>query len=60
MGKLILGVVLYAIAFAFIYSAIAIAPNMQWPSTDLERIAASLLLAGFAAKLGGAIAILSK
>lgn len=60
MAKLILGVVLYAIAFAFIYSAIAIAPDMQWPSTDLERIAASLLLAGFAAKLGGAIAILSK
>lgn len=53
-----LGFGLYAIAFACFYLATSIAPNMQWPSNDIESIAAGLLVIGCIAKLGGAIAIL--
>jgi hypothetical protein len=59
MAKLVLGIALYAIAIAFILSAMAIAPDMQWPGNSVEIMAAGLLIIGLIAKLGGSIMILS-
>ena len=49
----------YALAIAAFYIATLIAPAMTWPSNDVERVAASLLIAGFAMKLLGSVFLLS-
>ena len=58
MVNMAFGIVLYAIAFACFYLATSIAPDMQWPSNDVESMAAGLLVIGCIAKLGGAASIL--
>ena len=59
MVNMAFSIVLYAIAFACFYLATSIAPDMQWPSNDVESMAAGLLVIGGFAKLGGLASILS-
>lgn len=59
MVKLVIGLALYAIAFAAFYAAFSIAPDMTWPRTDAEFLATQLLVIGGIAKCLGLAAILS-
>jgi hypothetical protein len=59
MAKMIVGLALYAIAFAALYTAFDIAPDMTWPRTDAEFLAAQLLVIGGLAKCFGLAVILS-
>lgn len=59
MAKLAIGLGLYAIAFAAFYAATSIAPDMTWPRTNAEFMAAQLLAIGALAKCGGLVALLS-
>lgn len=51
--RTILIILAYVTAFFSIYAAMQIAPDMKWPHTDREWIAANLLVIGMASKLFG-------
>lgn len=51
-------ITLYAFALLLIYAGLHLAPNMTWPHTDLEWVAAEMLVAGMVAKLVGHVVLL--
>ena len=50
-----LGLLHYIAGLVFIYGATSMAPNMNWPHTAIEWIAADLLFLGLASVIVGAI-----
>lgn len=49
----------YLAAFVAFYGATTIAPDMKWPVTDTEFMAAQLLVLGFVAKIVGSVALVT-
>jgi hypothetical protein len=49
----------YGIALFFVYAAFQLAPDMKWPTTDLEVTAAIFMTTGCIAKLIGHVILLS-
>lgn len=61
MGKtaFIFALICYAGAFVFIYAGLQLAPDMTWPETDSEVLAALMVTAGMGAKLLGHVFLFS-
>ncbi len=53
-----LAIFAYLTAFIAIYGGFQLAPNMTWPATSIEYVAANLLVIGMSAKCLGHVLLL--
>jgi hypothetical protein len=59
MARFFLVLFLYISALFSVYAGFQLAPDMKWPHTDIEWVAANLLVIGMSLKMLGHIILLN-
>lgn len=49
----------YIVAFAAFYAATTIAPDMKWPTTQIEYMAAQIMVIGAIFKIAGSVVLVT-